>query len=162
MTEDRPVHAGVHFPPPLLFVVPFALGLVLHRWHRLTIVPAASLPLVRAVEVAGVVLMLAWAVGTATAFGKFLRARTSILPFRPSSALVTSGPYRFTRNPMYVSMAALYIGGALALNALWPLLLLPVVLVVVDRAVIRREERYLMRAFGAEYDAYRSRVRRWL
>ena len=162
MTEAQPAHAGVHFPPPLLFVVPFALGMFLQRWHGLTIVPPAIPSLVRAVEVAGVVLMLAWALGTATAFGKFLRARTSILPFRPSSSLVTSGPYRFTRNPMYVSMAALYMGGALALNALWPLLLLPLVLVVVDRAVIRREERYLTRAFGKEYDAYRSRVRRWL
>ena len=162
MTNAEPAHAGVHFPPPLLYVIPFALGMLVHRWHRLTIVPPASLSLVRAVEIAGIALMLVWALGTATAFGRFLRARTTILPFRPSSSLVTTGPYRFTRNPMYVSLAALYTGGALTLNALWPLLLLPVVLVVVDRAVIRREERYLTSAFGKDYEAYRSRVRRWL
>ena len=162
MTNAEPAHAGVHFPPPLLYVIPFAFGLLLHRWHRLTIVPGTSPALVRAVEIAGVALMLGWALGTATAFGRFLKARTTILPFRPSSSLVTTGPYRFTRNPMYVSLAALYMGGALALNVLWPLLLLPVVLVVVDRAVIRREERYLTHAFGQDYEAYRSRVPRWL
>lgn len=162
MTGSAPAHPGVHYPPPLLFAVPFALGLLLGRWHRLTIVSPASLALVRALETAGALLLLVWVALTVTAFTRFLRARTTILPFRPSSALVTDGPYRLTRNPMYVSMVALYAGGALLLNALWPLLFLPAVVLVVDRAVIQREEHYLAHAFGAEYEAYRARVRRWL
>ena len=75
---------------------------------------------------------------------------------------MTAGPYRLTRNPMYVSLAALYVGVSLFANSWWPLLLLPVVLLAVDRAVIAREERYLAGAFPAEYAAYRARVRRWL
>ena len=162
MTGAAPAHAGVHFPPPLLYVVPFALGLLLDRWHHLAIVPPASVAQIRTLEIAGVVLVLVWVLLAGAAFGRFLRARTTILPFRPTAALVTGGPYRFTRNPMYVSLAALYAGGALLLNALWPLLILPFVLVLVDRMVIRKEERYLAHAFGMEYASYRSRVRRWL
>jgi protein-S-isoprenylcysteine O-methyltransferase Ste14 len=75
---------------------------------------------------------------------------------------VTGGPYRRTRNPMYVAMTLLYLGASLLMNGLWPLLALPVVLAALTFAVIRREERYLSSAFGAEYDAYRRRVRRWL
>ncbi len=80
----------------------------------------------------------------------------------PSSALVTSGPYRFTRNPMYLGMASLYAGIALAFGLLWSLALLLVVLVVIDRGVIAREERYLERRFGDEYRLYKQQVRRWL
>jgi protein-S-isoprenylcysteine O-methyltransferase Ste14 len=85
-----------------------------------------------------------------------------VLPNRPASALATGGPYHFTRNPMYVGMALLYIGLALVLNTAWPLVFLPLVLLIIDAAVIRREERYLISAFGEEYRAYCSRVRRWL
>ena len=70
--------------------------------------------------------------------------------------------YRFSRNPMYVSLALLYIAVTLVLDSWWPLLLLPAVLAIVDRVVILREERYLSRAFPHLYDEYRRRVRRWL
>ncbi|HEX6629907.1 MAG TPA: isoprenylcysteine carboxylmethyltransferase family protein, partial [Gemmatimonadaceae bacterium] len=84
------------------------------------------------------------------------------IPNRPATRLATGGPYRLTRNPMYVSLAALYLGVALFANSWWPVALLPLVLLVVDRAVIAREERYLAAAFPDEYAAYRARVRRWL
>lgn len=72
-----------------------------------------------------------------------------------------SGPYRFTRNPMYLSMTMIYLGITLLTNMLWPLLLLPFVIVVLQAAVIRREEKYLKEAFGEAYEAYCNRVRRW-
>jgi len=75
---------------------------------------------------------------------------------------VVQGPYRFTRNPMYVGLAALYAGVTLLVNSLWPLLLLPVVLVVIRWRVIAREEAYLERKFGDVYRTYTTRVRRWL
>jgi protein-S-isoprenylcysteine O-methyltransferase Ste14 len=85
-----------------------------------------------------------------------------MVPMNPTTALVTSGPYRLTRNPMYLGMAFLYVALAFAFGVMWALVFLPAVLVVVDRFVIVREEPYLERKFGQAYREYRSRVRRWL
>jgi protein-S-isoprenylcysteine O-methyltransferase Ste14 len=93
---------------------------------------------------------------------RFRRAGTTENPFKPSTALVFDGPYRFTRNPMYLGMAAVYVGLAFVLGLMWALLFLPLVLIAVDRLVIAREEPYLERKFGEEYVAYKRRVRRWI
>jgi protein-S-isoprenylcysteine O-methyltransferase Ste14 len=98
----------------------------------------------------------------APSLGLFVRARTSPIPVKPATALVTSGPYRFTRNPMYLGMAFAYAGLALWSGVFSALLILPLVVVVVDRYVIPREERYLERAFGDHYRQYKVHVRRWL
>jgi len=159
MTAPQPLpHPGVRIPPPFIYVAGFGLGWLLHRWWPLPITASASRVRV-VVAAACIVIWLAFMFG---AFVMFLRARTAIIPNRPAASLVTSGPYRFTRNPMYVSLVALYIGVTLIIDSWWPLLLLPVVVLVIQRAVIAREERYLASAFPAEYAAYRQRVRRWL
>lgn len=85
-----------------------------------------------------------------------------MMPFAPTTAIIDTGPFALTRNPLYLSMTLLYTGLTLIINTIWPLLLLPFVLVVVQRGVIEREERYLERKFGEEYLSYKSRVRRWL
>jgi len=90
-----------------------------------------------------------------------LRARTNIDPYKPSTALVTGGPYRFTRNPIYVAMTLLYVGAALSFRIIPALILLPVALLLLQFGVIRREERYLEAKFGDRYREYRSSVRRW-
>ncbi len=97
-----------------------------------------------------------------SAMHMFRRAQTTAMPWRPSSALVVSGPFRLTRNPMYVGMGFLFIGLAFAFGALLAVAVLPVVVLVVDRVVIAREEPYLERRFGDEYAAYKLRARRWL
>jgi protein-S-isoprenylcysteine O-methyltransferase Ste14 len=81
---------------------------------------------------------------------------------RPVPRLTTEGPFRYTRNPGYLSMAMIYAGIAFLRNALWAILFLPLVLYVTQREVIGREERYLERTFGEKYLAYRARVRRWV
>ena len=90
------------------------------------------------------------------------RAGTNVDPREPSTAIVTDGPYRFTRNPLYLSMALIYAGIACRANALPAAMLLPGVLAVVQKGVIEREERYLERKFGGEYIRYKGRVRRWI
>ena len=90
------------------------------------------------------------------------KAGTPIRTDRPVPRLVTDGPFRFTRNPEYLGLAMLYAGIALLRNSLWAILLLPVVVYVIQREVIGREERYLERTFGEEYLAYKARVRRWV
>ena len=126
-----------------------------HRW---------SLPIGSGMwrEGVGVVLVGLWAVLTATSVRRFWLARTSILPIRPASALIQSGPYRFTRNPMYLGFALLTIAFALFFNTYWPIVLLIPALLLIQRLVIRPEERYLRRRFGADYEAYTRKVRRWL
>jgi len=155
-----PPHAGVHFPPPFVYAVAFIAGLLLQRAWPLPITGPGTARGV--ILTAGLVLLLAFLGLAGSAFFTFGRARTTVIPNRPASALVTSGPYRISRNPMYVAFALLYTGLALLVNTWWPLFFLPLVLIAVDRLVIAREERYLASAFPQEYDAYRSRVRRWL
>jgi protein-S-isoprenylcysteine O-methyltransferase Ste14 len=81
---------------------------------------------------------------------------------KPVPRLTTEGPFRYTRNPGYLSLTMLYAGIAVLRNALWAILLLPLVLIVIQREVIGREERYLERTFGEEYLAYKARVPRWV
>ena len=81
---------------------------------------------------------------------------------RPVPRLTTAGPFGYSRNPAYLPLAMIYSGIAALRNSLWAILFLPLVLIVIQREVIRREERYLERTFGQEYLAYKARVRRWV
>jgi protein-S-isoprenylcysteine O-methyltransferase Ste14 len=90
------------------------------------------------------------------------RAGTPTNPYKPSSGIVTEGPFRYTRNPAYLSMTTIYAGIAALARASWAFLLLPVALGVIRRGVIEREERYLERKFGEEYLRYKASVRRWI
>jgi protein-S-isoprenylcysteine O-methyltransferase Ste14 len=159
MTSTAPLpHPGVRFPPPLLFVLGLGVGWLLHTRWPLPIGRSSEAPrdALAALCLAVWLGLFLWALAT------FRRARTTMIPNRPASSFVTDGPYRFTRNPMYVSLVALYAGVTLLVNSWWPALLLPLVLLAVYHTIIAREERYLSGAFPAEYADYRRRVRRWL
>lgn len=153
-----PANAGVRFPPPFVYVIGIAVGWLLGRWIPWAITAGPS----PARNIIAAILALAYLGLFGAALTAFRRAHTTLVPNRPATAFVTSGPYAFTRNPMYLGLVALYVAVAVWLNSWWALVLLPVVVVVMDRAVIAREERYLGAAFPTEYSAYRSRVRRWL
>lgn len=148
--------AGIHVPPPFVYVAGYLVGLLLERWW-----PAPSLPRT-ASRVAALLCLLLWLITAVGALILFARHRTSPLPMRPSTTLVTGGPYRWSRNPMYLGLVFLYIAVALWFDHAWPLLLLPIVVVIVQTVIIVREERYLEQRFGEEYRVYRRRVRRWL
>jgi protein-S-isoprenylcysteine O-methyltransferase Ste14 len=149
-------HSGVFFPPPLLYVVFFAAGYFLDRVAPLPHPPTAvARPL-------GAAFVLAFVALTFASFRHFWSAGTSIVPIRPTSALVVGGPYRFTRNPMYLALLLLYAGVSCLLGLVWPLLLGPPLVWVVHEWCIGPEERYLAEKFGDEYHRYRARVRRWL
>jgi protein-S-isoprenylcysteine O-methyltransferase Ste14 len=90
------------------------------------------------------------------------RAGTPASPYKPVSHMVTEGPFHYTRNPGYLAMTMIYTGIASLANALWAILLLPVVLIGIQRGVIEREERYLEHKFGEEYLCYKAQVRRWI
>lgn len=158
-TPGRTEHANIHLPPPFILAAAFLLGWLVHRWRPLRIVPASWAD---AADVIGVVTVLAGLGFTFWGMATFVHHRTTVLPMRPTTKIVQSGPYRFSRNPMYVGLTAAYVGVVLFANMLWPLVMLPLALLALVHFVIAREERYLVAAFGEEYRGYRSRVRRWL
>ncbi len=152
---------GVRFPPPFLFLLGLGLAWLLEtRVARIRLAGGSAWP--EALERIGLALLLAGLFLICWGLATFARARTGILPIRPASHIVTHGPYRFTRNPMYTGMALSYFGGALAVNSGWALVLLPFVMFALYRLVVAREERYLSSVFPEEYESYRRRVRRWL
>ena len=148
--------AGVVAPPPLIYLTGLIVGVVLDA-----LLPQGELPWVVR-WILGGVLVLAGVALLVSFNTVFTRKGTAVEPWKPTTAIVTTGPYRFTRNPAYLGMALLYIGLALLAEAPWALLVLPIVIVVVDRMVIAREERYLERKFGSEYLDYKRTVRRWI
>jgi protein-S-isoprenylcysteine O-methyltransferase Ste14 len=158
MATSPEANAGVRFPPPFVFLLGLIAALLLNRSMRLSLVAPEPVWMFRT----GIALILAGLALAAWGMTTFRRHHTAIIPYHPATLVVSTGPYAFTRNPMYLGMTILYIGGGLLLDTLWAFMLLPVVVMIIDHAVIRREERYLSSAFGAAYDAYRARVRRWL
>ena len=147
---------GVKVPPPFIYLAGFGVGWLLDRAVDLPELTGTSLTLVGvALVVAGFGLLAPSALG-------FRRAGTNLAPHQPTTALVLTGPYRFTRNPIYLGFALVYAGAALWAGVTGALLVLPVVLLVMDRMVIAREERYLEQKFGSQYTSFKSRVRRWL
>jgi len=153
--QDRP---GVRVFPPVVFAGGLlAGGLVQHFW-AFPIVPSGSAGLFRGggIVVIGLTSALAlWAVHAMRAVG------TSPNPARPTTALASAGPYRFTRNPMYLAFALMSAGVAAVANALWPLLCVPIIVLVIQRTAIHPEERYLAAKFGPEYLVFKARVPRW-
>jgi protein-S-isoprenylcysteine O-methyltransferase Ste14 len=154
--SDSQKTSGIHFPPPFIYVAFFLLGLLLER-----IGPAVSLPRGPSLAIAAVLLipgfgLLFWSLLL------FLKARTSPLPMLPTTAIVQSGPYRWTRNPMYLAMLLIYLGVAFWFDVFWALPFVPLVIFLVGRLVIGKEERYLEEKFGEEYRLYKTRVRRWI
>ena len=153
---DKPDTAGVVAPPPLIFLAGLAVGFGLEA-----LLPGSSLPGAVRWVLGGLcfVVGLVFAASFNTAFA---RKGTAVEPWKPTTAIVTDGPFRITRNPAYLGMALMYVGIALLGDALWALVPLPFVLAVIDRMVIVREERYLERKFGREYLDYKGTVRRWV
>ena len=156
METERPDHAGVAFHPPLLLLAAIVLGLAA-RW----LAPLSFLPVVISRTagpiISGVSLVLFfWAVHS------MRRAGASIPTGEPTERIVLNGPYGFSRNPIYLAMLLLQIGIGFWANSLWFLLFAALSAVLLVWGVTSREELYLERKFGADYVAYKTRVRRWL
>ena len=152
MNQDT---AGVVAPPPLIYALAIVAGIVLDRFVPLPLAGSAARPLGVGIGIAGLLLAI-WAIVT------FHRAGTPAPTRRPTTTIVSHGPYRFSRNPIYVGFTAMQIGLAISRDAAWLLLTLLPALAVMSVGVIAREERYLTRKFGEAYTSYRTRVRRWV
>jgi protein-S-isoprenylcysteine O-methyltransferase Ste14 len=152
-------YADVTVKPPLLFGAALALGYVLSLYWPLGPGLASPNALALTVGLLFIVLGFALAIFSVRAFR---RAGTHVVPGEPATALVTAGPYRFTRNPIYIGFVLVYFGLSIVLTSMWVLLLLIPTLVILQRGVVKREEAYLERKFGDAYRAYKARVPRWV
>jgi protein-S-isoprenylcysteine O-methyltransferase Ste14 len=154
--DESADHPDIIALPPLLYLAAFLVVLLL-RWIRpWPILPPHLVPWV------GIGLLLA---GLAIGIPGRLALRsagTSVKPTQPTTAIVMQGPYRFTRNPLYVGLTCFFVGLTLAFDTGWGFVVLVPLLVVMHFGVVRREESYLERKFGEEYRQYRGRVRRYL
>ncbi len=148
---------GAPVPPPAVLAAAILLGFLLNGWKPL----ALPIPVAIARGAGGLLLLGGFALGLA-ALRSLAAGGSSPIPHRPTKALVVGGIYRFTRNPIYLSMAFMVAGVALLARSGWHLVMLALLVVVLDFTQIRREERYLEEKFGAEFREYRRRVGRWL
>lgn len=149
-----PDTAGVIAFPPLIYGLPLAASLLADRLITKKRLPSASRFLSSGFFISAASLAVA-------GFAEFNKAGTPVDPFEETSALVESGPFAQTRNPLYLGLTLMYVGVALAARAALPLAVLPAVLWLMNAGVIEREERYLERKFGKTYVDYMDRVPRW-
>lgn len=147
--------AGVRFPPPFAFAGTLLLGVAVGKLighHAFG----------RAFHNFGWVALFAGVAILMTAIGLFKSAGIHTRPWKTTDGLITDGVFKWTRNPMYLGMSLIYLGFALVLNSLVALILFVPLIVVIQREVIEREERYMEAKFGEPYRAYKASVRRWV
>lgn len=156
-TSDTP---GLITRPPYFLLIALALAAALDWATALSFLAAPGLDSLQ--SWIGVAVVLAAVALAVSGVRTFRRAGTNVDPFQPALKLVAAGPYRFTRNPMYLGMVLFLLGVSLIFSLEWGLLLTPVLWLAYDRLVVAREEAYLTRKFGAPYTEFLARTRRWL
>lgn len=155
--ESKSDHPQIVLNPFFIYILMGLCAVLLQKLLPLPGVLTGAIP--RTIVAATMVINLI--IGLAAARG-MLTAKTSLNPHRPTTALVLSGPFRFTRNPLYLGLTVFYAGLMLVFELTWGLLLLPIVVWLITIWVIVPEEKYLEQKFGADYLDYKARVRRWM
>ncbi len=156
MTEQNADHAQVMAPPPLIFLG-YLIGALLVNW----LIPFPT-PWTFALRIVGGLMAIAGFLLAGSAISQMTKVHTSPDPHQTVAALVTGGPYRFTRNPIYLGFFSIYLGFTLLAGTLWGLIASPFLFWTVTHAIIHAEEVYLDEKFGEQYKEYRSRVRQWI
>jgi protein-S-isoprenylcysteine O-methyltransferase Ste14 len=147
---------GVIVRPPLLYGVALIVVFVLRWFWPVPIVDHTVVVWLGLVLVVFGVGIAIWGRGAMQAAG------TNVDPCRPTTAIVNSGPFRFSRNPLYMALMLMFFGLSLALNTWWGIVVLVPLVIVMHYGVVLREERYLNQKFGVSYQQYRSKVRRYI
>ncbi|MCZ6473062.1 MAG: isoprenylcysteine carboxylmethyltransferase family protein [SAR324 cluster bacterium] len=155
MSDNGKDAPGVIAPPPLILLGFLMVGFLTDTLWPIPLLPAAVQYPLGAVLIASAVTLCVLAIR------EFAHARTNISVNKPSLAVVHSGPYKYSRNPIYLSAAIAYVGIAIMADNVWLLLLLKPLLVTLSFGVIDREEKYLEGKFGEDYRNYKAAVRRW-
>jgi protein-S-isoprenylcysteine O-methyltransferase Ste14 len=149
-------HVRLPVAPPAVFFAYLICALLINLVLPLATPAPLATRMVGALCLAGGLLLGLYAVS------RMRRAHTPVDPGRPSTALVTDGPFRLTRNPVYLGFSLIFLGTTLIVGTLWGLLLMPFLILTMNSIIIRAEESYLRNRFALRYEEYSARVRRWL
>lgn len=154
--EDKKDNPGVIAPPPLIFLSGLILGGIVTWFYPFPMMPGGL------AVIFGNLLFLSGIGIIAVSFAQMRKAKTNIEPWKPTTAILDTGLYGISRNPIYVAMILIYFGLSLLFNSIWFLPFLPFCILAIHYGVILREEKYLEVKFGEEYLDYKKRVRRWI
>lgn len=155
--DDRD-HDRIVAHPPVIFGIVLAVGFLVQKFYPVAIMADPGTP---SKVLAGLLFVIAGVIMVSTT-RLMLRKKTDPRPDRPTTTIVTEGFFRYSRNPLYLSLMLIYGGIAIHANSLWLVFSLPVLFVALKRAVVLHEEKYLETKFGDEYLRYKSNVRRWV
>ena len=151
-------HPGVYVPPPIIYALIFIAGLVLQKKFSLNSFFFFSLP----AKIAGTSFIIVALFFLVNSLRQFINSRNTVVTIKPAASLQTTGIYSITRNPMYAGLVCVYISLGFLIGNWWNLILLPLLILIVQEYVIKREEKYLERRFGQPYFDYKAKVRRWI
>jgi protein-S-isoprenylcysteine O-methyltransferase Ste14 len=154
----NPFKVLMHIPVPWVFMLAYLIGLCV----ELALRPHGFVDALPGAGIGGGVLLALGCLVAGWGLATFRKARTTTVPGRSSAQMVTWGPYRYSRNSMYVGLTLVYLGEAGLMRQTWPLAMLPLVLAYLQWTVIPVEEGKLIEVFGQDYDRYRANVRRWI
>jgi protein-S-isoprenylcysteine O-methyltransferase Ste14 len=157
--KTNPVQLLLKIPVPWVFILVYLFGVLIQLIFPIVI---HSMKLVSVIKISGIVFFAIGVFFACWSLFIFHKGHTTTTPGEESNILVTKGPYLFTRNPMYISLTLAYLGEAGLLTQLWPVLVLPLMFVYLNRVVIPLEENLLKKVFDGQYETYCKRVRRWL
>lgn len=153
--KDSP---GVYIPPPLFYVLTFLAAVFIQKKVSIN----DSVFHLQFIKVIGILFLAISIFFSFTSLRKFFLSKNTLILIKPASSLQTNGIYNISRNPMYVSLALIYLGLTCLIGNWWNIILFPLLFLIIQEYVIKSEEEYLERAFGVEYSNYKRRVRRWL
>lgn len=157
-TKEEKDHADVVASPPLIFIIVVAVGLLLNKIFPLDILREPGV----ITRIFGIMLFVVAGVIQVPTVLLMLRKKTALRPDKKTTTIITNGFFKYSRNPLYLSLMVIHCAIAVYYNFLWLLILLPVLFVALERWVVLREEKYLERLFGEDYLEYKKKVRRWI
>lgn len=151
-------HPGVFIPPPIIYLLIFFIAYFLQK-----IIPINNSFFNHdGVKTAGILFFIAGAFFIMNGVWNFIETGNTLITVKPASSLQQAGIYKFTRNPMYFGLIFLYLGFTCFFGNCWHIILLPVLIIIMQEYVIKKEEKYLEREFNQTYLDYKKKVRRWI
>ena len=156
--ENKKDSPGVYIPPPLLYVATFLLAVLIQRLFPID----KNIFYNTSAKIVGTIIIIAGLFFNFPALRQFFKTKNTLITIKPANSLQTTGIYSVSRNPMYISLLLIYTGLSFLKGNWWNFIMLPLLFLVVQEYIIKREEKYLERNFGQEYLNYKSIVRRWL
>ena len=149
---------GVYIPPPLFYVLIFLASVVVQK----EIPVSNAIFQIWAIKVVGIIFLIIASFFLVRSLRQFFQSKNTVILIKPASSLQKTGIYRISRNPMYVGLAIVYLGITCFIGNWWNIILFPILFLIVQEYIIKREEKYLELEFGQQYEEYRRTVRRWL